>query len=566
MRNVSPLQFAVLTALCLSTSALAAQSRSNPANQPTLETTTDRLNAVVVSSVDGKPVARVLVTSTDRRMAAMTDSEGRFSFDLRRRVSAQSESHIFSSYPPIPAPIAGNIPVQFILRRPGYLTDNVILHVPDTRPDTPEPTLQLRIVPAGVISGHVDPESGEPPMGTFVQLRRRQIQDGLAVWMPSGGAQINSRGEFRLADIQPGEYKIMSNSWTSSDINLLPRPNSIPGLLPSIYRDQTSVDAATPIHIGPGDTVTANLGPRVANFYHVTIPVVGLDPSNGVGTTLLPDTSGYSIGFNFQTKVIEGYLPSGSYALRIVMGSQPPASTIVHVQVNGAPVRLDPVVPVAGVDLPVVIHQEFTGERPVQRDPHAPSVFVNLQTIDGSGFSSSANPRKPGYGDDGLKIENVTEGLYRVDVYPQAGYAASVTSGAIDLLREPLAVQPGGAAAPIEITVRDDFATLSGHILLNGAQPPQSREDQPIFVLCLALDRAQAQFPSMSGVWQDNFSVPGLAPGRYLVLASHQQLTQTIEYRNQAALNDYIAKGAVVTLTAGQKAEVDVPLMPEEGN
>ena len=55
-----------------------------------------------------------------------------------------------------------------------------------------------------------------------------------------------------------------------------------------------------------------------------------------------------------------------------------------------------------------------------------------------------------------------------------------------------------------------------------------------------------------------------LAPGHYLVLAAHDpQFLDNLEYRNPDVLRDLSSKGVTVNLTGGQKADVEVPLMPE---
>src|SRR5262249_17272282 len=60
--------------------------------------------------------------------------------------------------------------------------------------------------------------------------------------------------------------------------------------------------------------------------------------------------------------------------------------------------------------------------------------------------------------DDGssFEIENVSPGRYWVEASPFEGYVSSITSGGVDLARDPLVVGSGGSTAPIEVTLRDD--------------------------------------------------------------------------------------------------------------
>src|ERR1700761_2135315 len=72
-----------------------AQGEQN-ANIP--EGVIEHVHGVVVSSADNKHIARALVTSNDQRMAMMTDSEGRFAFDLKHPAANSSTATIISSF------------------------------------------------------------------------------------------------------------------------------------------------------------------------------------------------------------------------------------------------------------------------------------------------------------------------------------------------------------------------------------------------------------------------------------------------------------------------------------
>ena len=56
-------------------------------------------------------------------------------------------------------------------------------------------------------------------------------------------------------------------------------------------------------------------------------------------------------------------------------------------------------------------------------------------------------------GDQGLVLNNVNEGVYRVVASSPHGYIASMNANGVDLLRQPLTVGPGGASGPIQVTL-----------------------------------------------------------------------------------------------------------------
>ena len=591
MQNTSPvvrtsLQAALLAALCLSTIPLAAQSQPRritpprPGSQPSQSQpepvyTTDRINAVVVSSMDGKPVARVLVTSPDRRMAAITDYEGRFSFDLRRPVPSQADPGTGQSFSMGLIGKQTTIALPFILRKPGYVDGNIILRLPAVKPDGSDPTQQVKIVPAGLITGHVYADSGDLPQGFFVQLRHKNVFNGEANWTATLTAQVNSRGEFRFANLVPGDYKLLAPA--SVQDNNLPghSPDSVPGFLPIFYPNADSFDAATVLRIGPGESATGNLTLRHAPFYSVTIPVANLADGAGFYANLLPDIAGLSIGHD--RAGAHGYLPDGDYQMLLISSdAAPPQGYVpsgflkqeiasVHVEVDGKPIHTAPAAFHPGLELPVVVHRDFSTAKPAEfPDPqNQASVWIGLQPLE-PGAPGPEVPTIPRSGDDDIRVMNLSEGLFRVDVTARFGYVASLTSGSTDLLREPLRVLSGSEPRPIEITLRDDYASLNGSLLLDPTTQPLT-DNQPVFILCIQLDRPQAQ-PINFATQQMQFPMPNLPPGHYLLLASRQQLVQTIEYRDEDVLRGLLSKGATITLSPNQKADIQIPLMPEEGN
>jgi hypothetical protein len=565
MRNASSLQIALATAVCLCAIPACAQPQSTY-NSPDTNYTTTRLNAVVVNSTDGKPVPRVLVTSPDRRMAAMTDSEGRFSFDLRR-AGSQAESHVFSSFPPTPTPAVTTIPIQFQVRRPGYISDSVILHLPAIPPAEPEPTLQLKIVPAAVLTGHLYPDAGDLPANLSVQLRRKQIQNGVATWAPASTAPVNSRGEFRFADLRPSDYKLVAPASGSFPVLTQPPPDSIRGFRPAFYPNTSSIESAAPIHITAGETAIANLSLHSATFYSVTVPIANLNAA-GFSVNLLNDLPGlYIIG---DQQSAHGYLPNGDYDLRFFSQANATPSTpfpvqstaSMHVHVEGKAIRTEPAAFHPTFELPIFVRRDYTSNAP-RPDPRSPSLTVVIQALQ----QSSINPMVPmnGAGDDGLRIENLSEGLFRIFALPQLGYVASATSGTTDLLREPLQILPGVIPRPIEIVLRDDSASLTAHLASDPTQPQNLGEQPVVIILCIPLDRPQVQ-PLVFAAQQNQIHMASLPPGRYLILASHSQSVQNIEYSNEEVVRALIPKGATVTLSANQKADIEVPLMPDGAN
>lgn len=584
MRSRSPRQFAALLAFCLISRMLAAQmigtavsnGRKGPivANpQPDIPTTTIHVNGVVVSALDNKPVSRVLVTSPDRRFAALTDWQGHFAFDFRMPVSSSIGS------------VAGSFPyLALILRKPGYVNENQANRVPAPAPGATTVNLQLKITPASTIVGHVTPDSGDLSSGLRAVLRRRQAQDGSGSWVQAGSAQVDRDGEFRFANLNPGDYLVMTSGWTQPTGGTpQSRPDRIRGLLPTYYPGVATLAEATRIHISPGDTETINLRPTSATFYRVSVGVDGISGPN-FGASLVSD-SGFGLGTNQATHTVEGYLPSGSYMIRIETFNPGPlpdtnrpgpavrsnrTTSFAHLEVGSAPVTGAKITAAPAADILVNVTRNFTNtQQPTveltdgQPGHSNPPVYIDLRSVDDVTLFSSSKQDVQG---DTITIHDVPEGTYHVHINAPQGYVASAMSGSTNLLTTPLTVGPGGSTAPIYVTLRDDFASLSCR-LGTGQPPDDASTQQPIFVLAIPLDTPEVR-PQPVGFYPQPFRLPSstVAPGRYLLVAMSSNGMQNIEYRDPAILRDLMSKGISVTLAPGAKESVEVPLMPSGDN
>ena len=569
--------------------------------------TTEHLNAVIVSSTDGKPVAHVLVTSTDRRMAVMTDYEGKFSFDFRRADLSSVSAGASNAYRGfVIGGGANTFPLQLQVRKPGYITNTVTLALPTVRPDAPEPTFEIKIAPAGTIVGHVEPDSGDLPTSIQVQLHRKMIQNGTAMWQQTSGTQVNSRGEFRFADLTPGDYKLSTSAWTSPDANRAAKPDSAPGLTPAFYPGSADLNSAGILHLGSAATVAITLVPHSTTFYRVTIPIAGAEGTQGANIMLLPSSAGLNLGYNSQTHTLEGFLPPGSYNARLTtfapMAASPAASggnaglsmigfagqpqqstAIVYFNVGRGPVHVAPVTAMPAVDIPVNVHRDFTNPQPdagrqvmmpERSGQHFPPVSLYLESADtNQGTGAGLAPIGPNDPEDNLKLQNVTQGVYHVRIQSTMGnYVASASCGTTDLMHDPLTIAAAGSGCPIEVTLRDDAATVTGTIATGAVpQSPQSPTDaSPIFIMGIPLDQPESNPLQSAVMGQGQFRLGAVPPGRYLFIAARrpifQDMFQNLEYRNPDVLRDLTAKGAIVTLSASQKANIQVPLLAEEGN
>ena len=167
--------------------------------------------------------------------------------------------------------------------------------------------------------------------------------------------------------------------------------------------------------------------------------------------------------------------------------------------------------------------------------------------------------------DESLVLENLLPGRYWLRLSTGIGYIASATIGGMDLLHEPLVVG-AGASTPIEIKVREDFATIEGTVTgvavvagnsAGGYSAPQG------WVYLVPLPDSTGQFHQVVVSEEGKFVESAMAPGSYRVLAFKNR-QPNLPYRDAEAMKAYETKGQVVQLAAGQKTTVQVQMIFEQ--
>lgn len=557
------------------------------------------IRGVVINSVTHEPIDRVLVSSPDHRFATLTDSEGRFEFAVTKNDSG-NDGGSDPNRPGNGPHRAGssNRPNSLTARKPGFLSD---LNQQGTNLRNNAATdLTLALTPEAVISGTVTLPTAEAPDSISLQLFRREIQDGRGRWVPSGASRSMSDGQFRFAGLAAGSYKLLTLELLDTDPLTFDRHTDssvdsrapLFGYPPVYYQSATDFQSANPIQLAAGQTQTVELSLVKQLYYRVKIPVVspGNDEStNGFGVTVYAGRKGpgFSLGYNQAHHAVEGMLPNGTYTVEVSNLRQNGATGMQTITIKGAPIEGPSIAMVPNGLIAVNVKEEFTatdhggsatfssnGTTTVLNGPRR-YLNVTLEPADDFGTGRSVSLRNPtGPGDDALVIEGAAAGKYWVRVRSSRGYPASIRSGNLDLQHQPLVVGVGGAASPIEITMRDDTAEISGRIEgiapapqqgpggagggLNGG--PGGSGQRRMHVYCIPLADSSGQFTELWAHSDGTFDSPEVAPGAYRVLAFDQAQTE-IEYRNPEAMQTYDSKGSVVHLTGGQKERVTLQLI-----
>ena len=434
-------------------------ARSQDAQNP--NGTSASLRGTVINSVTREAIAHALVTTADNRFAAFTDDQGRFEFQLPREENSPNG--------PADGPAFYNLSGQLMARKPGFLDSGMSSSPPQS---TAGDDVTIALVPESLIVGRVNLPSSNQSDRITVQVYSRQVRDGRAFWAPGASATTRSNGEFRIANLRAGTYKVFTSELMDRDpITFDPR-GQLYGYPPIYYPAATDFASASAITLEAGKTFQVELSPVLQPYYPVRIAVTNSQAQNGVDVSVALQGHkgpGYSLGYNGEG--IEGMLPNGIYTVEATLQQgQQTATGSVNITVKGGPLTQASMVVLPNGSIPVNIIDEGSGPRAsasfrqgaFTREQKAEVFLQPADDFDSGGFASLRPPRKPN--DNDYVLENVRPGRYWLKVSPYRGYVASAVAGSADLLHQPLVVGPGGASLPIEIVLRDDGAAIDGTV------------------------------------------------------------------------------------------------------
>jgi hypothetical protein len=520
----------------LLTVAISAQTLQSSADQNTIRGT-------VVNAVTHMPVPRALVHSADDHYAMMSDGDGHFEFTVQPGTS-----------------------LWLLARKPGFLGDR---HTGRAIQTSPGNDATIPLTPESVIKGRVSTGSAETPAGVEVQLFDHQTRDGISRWAPTATAQTRSDGSFRFADLAAGSYKIMTHEYMDNDPAVaIPGAQSF-GFPPAYFPAASDFSGAGTIELAAGQTAEANVTLTEQPYHPVKIPLANGEMNGGLDIRVNLQGQhgpGYSLGYNASTHKIEGLLPNGNYTVLAFTYAQDSVSGEVNLRVAGAPAEGPPLTLTRNSSLTLEVQEVFTqtngsfaanggtSQHPyIVRGPQA-YLYPRLEPADDFapwGTGSARPPMNPN--DTSIAIDNVLPGRYWLRLNTGRGYVASATMGGIDLLHQPFEVG-SGSSIPIEITLRDDSATLQGTVA--NASPST-------FVYCVPVGDSPGQFHEGSTAADGKFNFPPLAPGTYRVMAFASQ-KHDLPYRDADAMRAYDSKGQVIQLSAGQSASIQLQVIPDE--
>ena len=541
--------------------ALGAQFAQNDITYP--------IRGTVVNSVTGEPIRGALVQIfSNRQRSVLTGADGAFAFA------------------DVPAGTV-NLNVQ----KPGFFTPQAI-QSPKAQasfaisgPD--QPPLVLNLIPEGMILGRISGDGGEPVEDLSVRILVERIENGKKTRVIVKGATTDEQGEYRIADLQPGNYFVFVGA--SNNMGAFAAPptqQGARGYAAVFYPNGNDFATANAVEVAAGQPAEINFNLRSQLFHRISGTVSGYPRGTAGINLLVTDAAGQQMQAGFRFDQASGtfrtrWLPAGTYTLTAEMrnpegGQAYFAAQNLNLSADIADVHLQ-LAP--GLNIPVSFQVERTrsdtpemqtqtffvgarwrGERNRQVQVHVPARVTLIP--EGGAPSPPERFAQPGQGEDSLEVVEVPPGIYSVQVFPNGPYyVESARSGGVNLLEQSLTVAPGAPVAPIEIVLRDDFASLEGSITVDvgndsatviaipeGGQPQMRGVDLSRPTPSVDPSHATAAF-----------EMGQLAPGNYKILAVDRP--DDFEYRNPEVLRKYLGKAREISLVANQQAKIELELV-----
>ena len=388
----------------------------------------------------------------------------------------------------------------------------------------------FRMTAAAVITGRVNNEDGEPMTGVQVAALRRPTEEEKEEEDPSprhkrefrsvATSPTDDRGQYRIFGLKPGEYYIRATdsgeSGNASQLGQMVRETLGSEYAPLYYPGLVQVGQAQVVSVKPGDEVQTDFSMQRIKTVEIAGRVIGpggkrawvnLAPSGeddfGSRYNNVTDENG-----NFRLKGI----PPGSYVIVVYQleeGNNYEAHTRQKVEVGGENIE--------SLNISLSSSTNFQGRVTVAGPGSVTldQIGVAFIPIDEDGPPSrEAHVKKDG----SFEITLVRDGNYAIRAWglDHEWYVKSARLGPDDILEKGLQVEKGTSGARLEVVVSSASAQVEGSVIdgdqaVTGAHVRLKADPETPYNRFRAANARTDQ--------TGHFSVAGLAPGNYRVMA-----------------------------------------------
>ena len=531
---------------------------------------------MVRNAVTGEPLPRALVRiEGDASTGALTDGDGRFEIP-----NLPAGPQIFEVVKPgfLDRPNAGG---RVVLDDAGS-AHNVLVAAGMA-------DLAFSLTPTNAIHGQVGLSTGDPAEGIEVQLLRRTVQDGRAIWQQMTATKTLSDGGYRFAGLPNGQYAVYTNpamdNEEASNVVAAGRAADVvrEGYASQFFPDSRDLAGAAKIHLANGEEAQANINLTLEPFHTVTATATfpeDLGAADRQGMNFLAEVSDaeghqlpYTAQYDQATHTIQALLPDGTYSLRLsamarFLLRQLPGGPVRAISANPWPYVGSAEFSVAGhavsnLRVPLSVSRPSSVQLNVQHAgssaPQNPNGSVVVTASLAGGWISDGASTALAHGNQAgsLDVEYTPPGSYwmhtRVAMVDLC--ESSFTAGGVHLAREPLTIGLSGATAPLDLSLRDDCAKLT--LALPASLSSLSAGEEPFFTVYVVPDfdsTTDVDPVTLRPTSGGTMTLEALTPGSYHVYTFLGPVE--LEYRNRDALAGLPEPGQQITLSPGQTSSL----------
>jgi hypothetical protein len=563
----------------------------------------------LVAADSGRPVrrARVNLTSTDLKLSrsAMTGDQGVFTFD-------ELPAGLFT----LTAAKAGYLAMVYGQKRPGAGRPGTSIRLAaGQRLDR----LTMSIPKAGVITGVILDEAGDPAFGTPVRVLRWVMHGGERTLQQAAPiATADDRGVYRVPSLEPGEYVVSAVPKAAADaataeivkaqfalqldlakrqvaaqggaveelkglsliVPELPVADPVEGYVPVFYPGTTMASAASTVTLGISEERAGiDIQLQVVPLARVSGVVLGPEGA-AAGAQVALSTSGQAASGSPARTMSSG--PDGRFSLGGVAPGQytlaalakPKAAKVADGRlvtgITGGETRwaaMDLSVNGANVpDVTLALQPGLTvsGALAFDGPPPPASLFAKMMVMfvsvgEGGALMDGAGVSQAPVDATGhFKTTGALPGRYRVTVTPAPpGWTLkSAVFGGRDALDFLLEVKPGDTQTGGMLTFTTRTTELAG-VLQDGSGAPTSDFTIVVFAADSRYWTPQSRrVQSVRPASDGRFSVTGLPPGEYRLVALGD--VDPGQWSDPALLREIAPVSIPVTLAEGERKLQDL--------
>jgi hypothetical protein len=399
----------------------------------------------------------------------------------------------------------------------------------------------LELIPGGSISGHVLDEDGDPLPGCNVQAHPGARPN--VIFQQSGVANPDESGEYRMFHLAPGKYTISANCFAqpfqTRAFSSGPDPPQSLAYATEYYESANDTKSAQVIEVAPGSEksgvdfqmrtaavtqIHGRFSPGGADWHGqpVGVRLIAIDSVALAPPPRLDQEKGT---FDFPRVF------PGSYYLAVFSNgtSENRIGAVERIEVKDKPVEV--VLNLShGIDLSGTLELE-NNDNNKKILPEQFNVQLTPEPMTGLG-GSFINVNEDGT----FTLKSVLPMRYRLVVQGPGAFVKSAWLGSTDVSSQPFDVSPG-AAESLKIVLSTNTATIAG----------TAPAGQMVFVARAGGEPGQ-NFLSTTADQTGHFTAPGLAPGKYRLLAGENG-TQPDQVQEE---------GQEVTVGEGETVTVEV--------